>query len=66
MTDIDFVKRHYPTAHVYSAPNSHEPQAWKIYHLVGECYVALSASFDTPDAAWRDAAKKIRERNARV
>ena len=34
----------------------------KIYYLLGQCSIALSASKPTIQEAWEDAAKRIKER----
>ena len=33
----------------------------KVYHLVGQCRVALSQNWQTASMAWYEAAKKVKE-----
>ena len=37
-------------------------RGWKVYRRAGGAWIALSASWDTEEGAWRDAGERLRSR----
>ena len=58
--DKRLVLKHYASAfHSYSSDTGR----FKIYHMVGDCRVALSSSWETESMAWFEVAQAIRKAN---
>ena len=60
-SDRDFVRRSCPNAACCTVQGG-----YKVYFVVGNCSVALSATFATIEEAWTDAAKGIKRKAGEV